>query len=182
MKIEIVDASTLQKPDWHSSHILRPDLILLSSSIFQFGILSPLLVRESTGEIIDGYQRCRLVCDVQEIREKTNCQVPVVYISCDSLWARVLHIQINRGRGYILTEKLSKLVRELAASREFTEDDFDKLLTIKEDELEVLLDGTIIKRRKIAEHNYSRAWVPVEAPAGTVPKPPAIESPPNADR
>ena len=53
---------------------------------------------------------------------------------------------------------------------------------MKYDELEVLFNPTILKQRKISEHKYSRAWVPVEAPAGTVDNGPTTERPPNADR
>jgi hypothetical protein len=49
------------------------------------------------------------------------------------------------------------------------------------DELELLLDGTLIKMRKIPQHTYSRAWVPIEVPAGEE-LPVVIERPPNPDR
>jgi hypothetical protein len=53
---------------------------------------------------------------------------------------------------------------------------------MKTDELEVMLEASIIKTRKISEHTYSRAWVPIEAPAGTVDNSPLVERPPNSDR
>jgi hypothetical protein len=54
---------------------------------------------------------------------------------------------------------------------------------MKGDELELMMDGSMIKHRKVPNHRYSRAWVPIEAPAGTVDKKSAdIESPPNPDR
>ena len=50
-------------------------------------------------------------------------------------------------------------------------------------ELELMLDGTLIIHRDIKNHTYSRAWVPVEAPSGTVEEGRiSIERPPNADR
>jgi hypothetical protein len=53
---------------------------------------------------------------------------------------------------------------------------------MKPNEYSLMIDGTILKSRNIKEYTYSRAWVPVEAPPGTVDKGPTIESPPNADR
>lgn len=181
MTTELMDISILKRPDWHATHILRPDLLVLSASISMYGILSPIIVRKETNEIIDGYQRWKLVSEIKDLQDKFNSRVPVKLIDCDSIWARILHIQLNRGRGYVLTDKLSTIIRQLTATGMFTDEDFDKLLTIKYDELEVLLDATIIKRSKIKEHTYSRAWVPVEAPAGTVGSA-SIEVPPNPDR
>ena len=34
------------------------------------------------------------------------------------------------------------------------------------DEFDVLLDGTLIKMRKIKQHTYSPAWVPIESKNG----------------
>jgi len=39
-----------------------------------------------------------------------------------------------------------------------------------------------LKGKKLSEHTYSRAWVPIEAPAGSSPQSVKIERPPNADR
>ena len=51
------------------------------------------------------------------------------------------------------------------------------------DEVELMLNPSIIKQRNVKDHRYSRAWVPVEAPPGTVDKAgQAIEAPPNKDR
>ena len=93
-----------------------------------------------------------------------------------------MHLQINRGRGILLAHKVSSIIRDLFNSGKYDEKDFDRLLTMKYDELEVLFNPTILKQRKISEHKYSRAWVPVEAPAGTVDNGPTTERPPNADR
>jgi hypothetical protein len=53
MKTELVSVDDLKKPTWHSNYILRPDLVVLSSSICKYGILSPLVVN-SENLIIDG--------------------------------------------------------------------------------------------------------------------------------
>ena len=73
-----------------------------------------------------------------------------------------------------------------------TSTDFNDHFAMKFDELELMLDGSIIKRRKVADHNYSRAWVPIEAPPGStdselarkhqVAEEIVIEKPPNPDR
>jgi hypothetical protein len=53
---------------------------------------------------------------------------------------------------------------------------------MKSDELQLLIDGSLLKQRKISQHTYSRAWVPVEADAKITEIQMSIEKPPNADR
>jgi hypothetical protein len=94
----------------------------------------------------------------------------------------MMHLRFNRGRGTLVAKKISNIVRKLKQSGKYDRHDFDTLLCMKTDELEVMLEASIIKTRKISEHTYSRAWVPIEAPAGTVDNSPLVERPPNSDR
>lgn len=182
MKIEMIKVKQLQKAEWHSTHILRPDLLVLSSSLMCNGFVSPIVAQKETNIIIDGYQRWMLAKDLLELNKKINGLIPVFFVDCNSLEAMLMHLQINRGRGSLLAHKVSSIIRDLFNSGKYDEKDFDRLLTMKYDELEVLFNPTILKQRKISEHKYSRAWVPVEAPAGTVDSGPVTERPPNADR
>ena len=61
-------------------------------------------------------------------------------------------------------------------------EDFEEILQMRHDEFHLMLDGSLLKHRKISEHNYSRAWVPVEADPKATEIQVAIERPPNADR
>ena len=87
-----------------------------------------------------------------------------------------------------MAHKLSKLVKTLKRAMRLTDADYKDLFNMKFDELELMLDGSIVKHRTVAKHNYSRAWVPVEAPPGTTDSDlamrhkVAIEQPPNPDR
>jgi len=54
---------------------------------------------------------------------------------------------------------------------------------MRSEELSLMLDGSLFKVRKIKEHNYARAWVPIEAPPGYKDSDSVvIERPPNPDR
>jgi hypothetical protein len=53
---------------------------------------------------------------------------------------------------------------------------------MRSEELSLMLDGDLIKTRKISEHNYARAWVPIEAPSNKSEDIVLIERPPNYDR
>jgi hypothetical protein len=94
-----------------------------------------------------------------------------------------LHVQLNRGRGNMVAHKLSQIVKQLKRSGYFEIEDFLRHFNMKGDELELMLDGSIIKYRKVPNHRYSRAWVPIEAPAEAVAaKSQTIEKPPTPDR
>lgn len=183
MNIDTVSADQLIIPEWHATYILRPDMVALAASIGTYGILSPLVVRKDTNQIIDGSQRLKIILGNKHILKETDGKVPVNYVDCDEIDAMILHIQLNRGRGSMVAKRTSSIVKKLKRSKRLTEADFDRLFCMKMDELELMLDGTIIKHRDIANYNYSRAWVPVEAPANTIEAAGiSIERPPNQDR
>ena len=183
MKIDYVAISDLSVPSWNTVYILRPDLLVLADSLSSFGIMSPLVVRKEDNSIIDGSQRYKLISGNKNLLALFPEGLPVRYVDCDELDAMILHVQMNRGRGSMVAKQLSSIVRLLKKSRKFDEKDFVKRFCMKFDELELMMNPTIIKQRKISEHNYSRAWVPVEAPPGTVDKMPIVaEAPPNPDR
>jgi hypothetical protein len=180
MKVDYLEASSLHRGSWHCNYILRPDLMVLSASLDEFGFISPLVVRKADNAIIDGYHRWMLATEVEQIKQKC-AQIPVILIDCDSLEAAMMHLRLNRGRGTLVAHHVSRVVKELVISKKYSESDLSKLLSMKYDEILLLLDGTIIKKNNISEHRYSRAWVPIEAPAGTV-ESFSVERPPNEDR
>jgi len=182
MNINYVQINELRIPSWKATHILRPDLLVLSASLYEFGFIQPIHVRRETMEIIDGSERWLLASNISHIAKKIDNQIPVIFHDCDSLEAMMLHLRLNRGRGSLVAKKMSEIIRKLAMSGKFTKDDFDKLLKIGTDELELLRVGNLVKIRNIPEHTYSRAWVPVEAPSGSVDNGPHIERPPGSDR
>ena len=188
MEIEQVECESLNIPDWNTTYILRPDLLVLARSIADHGILAPLVVQREGANVIDGGQRLRLILDNAALNEACEGKVPVVWVDCDNTEAMILHVQINRGRGAVVAHKLSKLLKTLKRATRMTDQEYRDHFNMKFDELELLLDGSIVKHRKVSKHNYSQAWVPVEAPPGTTDSDLAmrhkvtIEQPPNPDR
>jgi hypothetical protein len=55
------------------------------------------------------------------------------------------------------------------------------MLSMHNDEMDMMVDGTLLKDKKTAEHKYSSAWVPIEAPASVKDQAIMIERPPNSD-
>jgi len=180
MEIKYIPIEDLKIGDWHANYILKPELKVLASSIGNLGFVSPLIVMKRDNSIIDGYYRWMIVKENKELSKK-HPTIPCVIVDCDSLEASMLHLRINRSRGQLVAHLVSGVIKKLVRSKKYNEKDLQQLLSMSDDELDVLLDGTIIKRIKISEHKYSRAWVPIEAPKNAlenfVP-----EKPPNADR
>jgi hypothetical protein len=182
MIIENVNVDELNIAPFKATYILRPDLLVLSKSLYDFGFISPLIVQKSTNIVIDGNERLSLAKNQKHIREKIGDTVPVVYIECDSLDAQMLHLRLNRSRGEMLAKPVSSIIRNIIKSKKYKKEDLDSILQMKHDEFNLMIDGSLLKHRNVSEHKYSRAWVPVEAPAGTVDTSPVTERPPNSDR
>jgi hypothetical protein len=182
MKIDYVDFAELHVAPFKSTHILRPDLLVLSRSLADYGILSPLIVQSSTNIVIDGNERLLLGQSQKRIQDACGGSCPVIFFDCDSIDAQLMHIRLNRGRTTMVAKPVSSIIRNIIRSKKYDKKDMDSLLQMKTDEYQLMMDGSLLKHRDVANHKYSRAWVPVEAPAGTVDSGFTAEKPPNADR
>lgn len=181
-EIEEVEASTLIVPKWRATYILRPDLLVLSASLIDMGFIQPIHISSRTNEIIDGSERYLLATNVAKIAEIVGKTIPVIKHDVDQLEAMAMHLRLNRGRGAVVAKPMSSIIKKLIMSRAYTQKDLERIFCMKQNEYALMIDGTILKSRNIKEYTYSRAWVPVEAPPGTLDKGPSIESPPNSDR
>lgn len=159
-----------------------PEMKVLADSIIQHGWIYPIIVSSSTMEIIDGFHRWVCAQNNQEIIERDAGQIPCVLVDVSGIDAMLMHIQLNRPKGSLVAKKLSNLLRTIVYSRKYKEAEIQKKLMMTAQEFYLLLDGTLLKGKKLSEHVYSRAWVPIEAPAGSSPQSVEIEKPPNADR
>ena len=176
-----VDASSLRQASWRSTYILKPDLEVLARSLEDYGWLQPLVVQASTGIIIDGNYRWAVASNLTKLNKATENCVPVIAVECDDIEAMALHARLNRGRGSVLARQLSRIVQSVLRSRKYGEPDVKRMLAMSGDEMDIMVDGTLLKDKKISDHKYSAAWVPVEAPASAKEKAMTIERPPNAD-
>ena len=57
MEISLVDNRQLKIPKWGVNSILRPEKMLLKTSMIDYGWIQPIVVKKSDNTIIDGYQR-----------------------------------------------------------------------------------------------------------------------------
>jgi hypothetical protein len=182
IQIEYVDPSVLTVPEWKATYTLRPEMLVISASLSQYGFIQPIHARLSTGEIIDGSERFLLATNIKNILEHTDGLIPVVYHDIDKIDAMLLHVRLNRGTSHVVAAKLSNIVRMVKRSGKYGSSIFEDALCMRNEELSLMMDGSLFKVRKIKEHNYARAWVPIEAPANSVVDSVIIERPPNPDR
>ena len=182
MNIEMIDGDRLVEAPWRTTYLLKPDQKVLASSLLDYGWLSPVIVHEKTSMIIDGHERWLIAGDEKKIVRRDKGRVPVVWIDCDEIEAMIMHIRLNRGRGAIQAKKLSSVFKQITRSGKYDKPELKKLFAMSTDEMDLLYDGGLLKTRKLDEHVYSRAWVPIEAPKGAPTPTMSIERPPNADR
>lgn len=181
--IKNVSIESIRPADWRATHMLKPDLKLLSQSMIENGWLYPVVVRKDDSTIIDGFHRWLVAKNDPEFRKKHgSTTIPIVSVKVDLIDAMVMHVRLNRTRGILLAEYVSYIVNDALKSRKYSEMEMRRLLAMTADELSVLRDGSLLKHRNIAEHEYSKAWVPVEVPAGEETPTVDFEKPPNGDR
>jgi DNA-binding transcriptional regulator/RsmH inhibitor MraZ len=179
--MEWVDASLLKLAPWRTTYIIKTDLEVLARSMEDYGWLQPLVVQKSSNMIIDGAHRWMISGNLGKLRKATDNTVPVLYVDCDDIEAMLMHGRLNRGRGEVLAQKLSRIIKSVIRSRKYGETDIKRMFVMHMDEVDLMVDGTLLIDKNISEHKYSSAWVPIEAPASAKDAPVSIERPPNAD-
>ena len=153
--------SDLKPMDWGSAtYTVGPDRRGLKKSIQRSGIIVPLVIMED-GTIIDGLLRWKLA------KELGIEEVPVVVaVGVDEVEALVMHVELNRHRGDVVARSLSVLLKRVIASKRYTAEALRRHLVITPTEMSLLMDGSVLKARNIAEHSYSPSWVPIESETG----------------
>lgn len=182
MKIIDLEHSDLRPAEWRATYVLRPDMAVLAQSLHTYGWIAPLIIRKQTNEIIDGYHRWLALRTDPKLMKKLGHDIPCVMVKCDLPQAMIMHLQLNRGRGATLGAGTSKIVQDILKTRKYKKEDLRMMLGMSTDEIDLMVDSTLIKQRKVPTHSYSKAWVPIEAPATITDEALVIERPPNADR
>jgi hypothetical protein len=182
--IHQVHFSTIKPSTWRANHILASDRTLLIQSMINYQWLSPILVQRSSMSIIDGFSRWVISQNQKEILLRDKGQVPVVLVDIDDADAMIMHVRVNRSRGNLVPARTSELIQQLRSSGKYSDESLSLQMMMTHLEFYTLADGRAIKIKTLKEHEYSKAWIPTEAPpAGvTIAGDIVIERPPNADR
>lgn len=177
----MVNGASLKPAPWRTTYIIKTDLEVLYRSMEDYGWLQPLIVQQSSNIIIDGNYRWEISSRIDKLRKSNSGMVPVIFVDCDDIEAMILHGRLNRSRGNVLARRLSRIIQQVLRSKKYGEPDLKRMFAMHADEMDMMVDGTLLKDKKISEHKYSNAWVPVEAPASVKDQAIVIERPPNAD-
>lgn len=158
--VESIAIHEVNLPSWRSAnYIVTPDFKQLEESIRRYGILHPITL-QSNGTLIDGFHRLRIAQNLG-MRE-----APCRYINIDDVEAMLLHIELNRYRGVVIAKFLSQMIITLLNSGRYEYEELRKRMKLTREEFDVLSDGSLIKMRKIKQHSYSPAWIPIESKTG----------------
>jgi hypothetical protein len=176
-----LDLDKIRPAPWRAVHVLKPDLKVLTESIRDYGLINPLVVHKQTGLIIDGFHRAISIQGNKELSKIYKKGIQSLIVECSETESMLMHIRLNRARGEIVLHHLSRLVKQIYQSGTLNLYELEDSLGMTSMELDALLDGSLIKSRKVSEHQYSKAWVPVEAPPGKIDAM-TVERPPNPDR
>lgn len=179
--MEWVEAGLLKQAPWRSTYMIKTDLEVLARSMESYGWLQPIVVQESSNTIIDGNYRWEIASNLAKLAQVNSKKVPVIYVDCDDIEAMLMHARLNRGRGEVVAKRLSRIIQAVLRSRKYGESDIKRIFVMHADEVDVMVDGTLVKDKKIADHKYSPAWVPIEAPSSIKDDAMVIERPPNRD-
>lgn len=182
MNIEMVPINSVRPAKWRATHVLKPDMKVLTKSLVEFGWLAPITVRRKDSVIIDGYHRWVIAQGADFCKAHKETLIPVVFVDVDEIDARLMHVRLNRGRGGIVARFLALLLQDVFVSDKYSTLEIRRMLGMSGEEIALLEEGNLIKHRKIEEYEYSKAWVPVEVPAVNKNQEMVIERPPNADR
>jgi ParB-like chromosome segregation protein Spo0J len=158
--MDLANIKDVRPPKWTSScYVVSPDYKKLEKSIKKYGILSPIVIQPD-GTIVDGFHRWKVA------NELGLPKVPVVVVQVDDIEAMLLHIDLNRYRGIVIAKYLSNMIRRILQSGRYDHESLRSKMGLTSEEFDVLAEGSLVKMRKIKQHTYSPAWVPIESATG----------------
>lgn len=183
MKIEYTPFNSIKPAPWRANYVLKPDMDLLRLSMSECGWMQPIIVRAADMTIIDGTHRW-VIAGEKHFQSRYGKDIPVLFYDVDEIDAMIMHVRMNRARGSIFAKPFAKLLKSVVLSDKYSADTLEEILVMSPDEVDLMLAGGLLKQRKIPQHEYSRAWVPVEAPPSSSLNVASIETerPPNPDR
>jgi len=157
-------ASELRANHWNPNRMHKQESKLLVRSILSTGWIQPVLVN-TTGLIIDGFHRWRLSLDDDDLKRRYAEMVPVAVLDLPDDQAMALTVRINRAKGSHVAVHMHDLVYDLLTNWGWTREHLAAEIGATAKEIDVLAQESVFAARKTADHKYSPAWYPVEAPS-----------------
>lgn len=131
MKTAIMDLKDINPAKYNPRVQLKPgdqEWDALKNSLDRFGVATPLVVNETTGNLVSGHQRLAV------LKQSGETRVEVVLIQMDEGKEKLLNVALNKIEGEWDEEKLKELFDEV-------DDEDIKFTGFTEEDIEALYDG-----------------------------------------
>lgn len=160
-RIEWRNAADLNANDYNPNVVYSPELRLLERSIILTGWVQPILIT-ADGTIIDGFHRAMLARDSERIRARYGGLAPCAVLDVPRHKAMVLTIRMNRAKGSHVAIRMSAMVREMVEVLGMDRQEVAAEIGATAQEIDLLLQPSVLKAKDVSNAPYSRAWVPEE--------------------
>jgi ParB-like chromosome segregation protein Spo0J len=154
-------AEKLNANNYNPNVVFNQELRLLERSLIKTGWFQPILVNINL-IIIDGFHRWMLSQESHEIKAKYKGQVPVAKLDIDDSQAMCMTVRVNRAKGTHVALKMSEIVQKLINEHNLDPKQVADEIGATPDEIALLYQASIFKRKNLSEYRYSRAWIPKE--------------------
>lgn len=159
MNIVIMPVTDLRPADYNPRKDLKPgdkEYDKLARSIEEFGYVEPIVWNRTTGNIIGGHQRLKVLI------EKGYTEVEVVGLELSEQEEKILNVALNKISGRWDNEKLIAVLDELQAQEEMELTGFDdwelEALKVTYDHIEDLLQDDFADTGKNESENFTMTF------------------------
>lgn len=159
MNIVIMPVTDLHPADYNPRKDLKPgdkEYDKLARSIEEFGYVEPIVWSRTTGNIIGGHQRLKVLI------EKGYTEVEVVGLELSEQEEKILNVALNKISGRWDNEKLIAVLDELQAQEEMELTGFDdwelEALKVTYDHIEGLLQDDFADTGKNESENFTMTF------------------------
>lgn len=159
MKIVIMPVADLHPADYNPRKDLRSgdrEYEKLVRSIEEFGYVEPIVWNRTTGNIIGGHQRLKVLID------KGYTEVEVVELELDEQEEKILNVALNKISGRWDNEKLIAVLEELKEQEEMELTGFEdwelEALQVTYDHIEDLLRDDFADTGKAERENFTMTF------------------------
>lgn len=159
MKIVIMPIADLHPADYNPRKDLKPgdrEYDKLVRSIEEFGYVEPIVWNRTTGNIIGGHQRLKVLID------KGYTEVEVVELELDEQEEKILNVALNKISGRWDNEKLIAVLEELKEQEEMELTGFEdwelEALQVTYDHIEDLLRDDFADTGKAEREDFTMTF------------------------
>lgn len=150
--IRWVDPQVLTANDYNPNAVADTEMRLLEFSLRKQGWLQPILVTDRM-VIIDGFHRWA-------IARAHGWKIPVAVLKISEPERMLLTIRINRAKGSHVAFDMSKIIKTLMSTYNYTKKQIQEGIGAGSEEINLLMQENVFTKLDIKAHKYTQAWIP----------------------